>query len=179
MSLLFSLSVSTGILSALLVWFTGLFDIASWLAFLGATGYFACTDKGFKGLTQVFLTTFSGAGWAILIIIASSYLQGDIGSYVATGVFAFCMCIQAKFNLLKFIPGTFMGAAAIFSANGQWVSAFLGLFIGAIFGFLMNYSGELLHKYSAMIVNNKSDNKSDNNSNNNVVNRSANKTIKD
>lgn len=174
MSLLFSLSVSTGILSALLVWFTGLFDIASWLAFLGATGYFACTDKGFKGMTQVCLTTFSGAGWAILIIIASTYLQGDMASYVATAVFAFCMCMQAKFNLLKFIPGTFMGAVAIFSANGQWTSAFMGLFIGIIFGFLMNYSGELLHKYSSMIINNKSDR----NSNNNLVNSSANKTIK-
>ncbi|PKG38055.1 DUF1097 domain-containing protein [Psychromonas sp. Urea-02u-13] len=158
MSLLFALSVSTGILSAVLVWFTGLFDIASWLAFLGATSYFACTDKGFKGLTQVWLTNFSGAGWAILIILASSYMQGDLATYAATAVFAFCMCIQAKFNLLKFIPGTFMGAAAIFSVNGLWTSAFIGLFIGAIFGFLMNYCGELLYKYSGRLFSNEKNN---------------------
>ncbi len=146
MSLLLALSISTGILSGLLVWFTGLFDIASWLAFLGATSYFACSDKGFKGLTQVWLTNFTGAIWALLIIIASTYIDGDFASYAATAIFAFCMCIQAKFNLVKFIPGTFLGAAAIFSANGEWSSAFIGLFIGAIFGFLMNYCGELLHK---------------------------------
>ncbi|WP_019614221.1 DUF1097 domain-containing protein [Psychromonas ossibalaenae] len=149
MSLLLALSISTGILSGLLVWFTGLFDIASWLAFLGATSYFASTDKGRKGLVQVWLTNFSGAVWAILIIAASTYIDTDFASYAATAVFAFCMCIQAKFSLLKFIPGTFLGAAAIFSADGQWSSAFLGLFIGAVFGFLMNYTGELLHRFCA------------------------------
>ncbi len=155
MSLLLALSISTGILSGFLVWFTGLFDIASWLAFLGATSYFACSDKGLKGLTQVWLTNFSGAIWALLIIVASTYINSDFASYAATAVFAFCMCIQARFNLVKFIPGTFLGAAAIFSANGQWVDAFLGLFIGSIFGFLMNFCGELLHQFCTTRMTNK------------------------
>ena len=158
MSLLLALSISTGIISGLLVWFTGLFDIASWLAFLGATSYFASTDKGLKGLTQVWLTNFSGAIWAILIIVASTYIEADFAAYATTAVVAFCMCLQAKFNLLKFIPGTFLGAAAIFSANGEWYSAFIGLFIGSIFGFLMTYSGELLHKFSAIRLQNKTAN---------------------
>jgi len=148
MSLLFALSITTGIISGLLVWFTGLFDIASWLAFLGATSYFASPNKGFKGLTQVWLTNFSGAIWAILIIVASSYINTDFAAYACTAVFAFCMCIQAKVDLFKFIPGTFLGAAAIFSANGEWISAIIGLFIGAIFGFLMSYTGECLHQFN-------------------------------
>lgn len=148
MSLLLALSISTAIISGLLVWFTGVLGIASWLAFLGATSYFASPDKGRKGLIQVWLTNFSGAIWALLIIVASSYINTDMASYAATVIFAFCMCIQAKFNLLKFIPGTFMGAAAIFSSNGEWLSALIGLFIGAILGFLMSYTGELLHKFS-------------------------------
>ncbi|MCP4326761.1 MAG: DUF1097 domain-containing protein [Psychromonas sp.] len=148
MSLLLALSISTGIISGMLVWFTGLFDIASWLAFLGATSYFASADKGLKGLTQVWLTNFSGAIWAILIIITSTYVEADFASYATTAIVAFFMCIQAKFNIFKFIPGTFLGAAAIFSANGEWISAFIGLFIGSLFGFLMSYGGELLHKFS-------------------------------
>jgi len=148
MSLLLALSISTGIISGLLVWLTNLFDIASWIAFLGATSYFASTDKGLKGLTQVCLTNFSGAIWAILIIIVSTYVEADFASYATTALVAFCMCIQAKFNLFKFIPGTFLGAAAIFSANGEWSSALIGLFIGSLFGFLMSYGGELLHKLS-------------------------------
>lgn len=149
MSLLLALSITTGIISALLVWFTSLFDIASWLAFLGATSYFASTDKGAKGLIQVWLTNFSGAIWAMLIIIASTYMNSDFASYATTGVFAFIMCIQAKINVLKFIPGTFLGAAALFSSNGEWLSAFVGVFIGAIFGFLMTYTGEVLHRFNA------------------------------
>lgn len=148
MSLLLALSISSGILSGLLVWFTGLFDIASWLAFLGATSYFASTEKGMKGLVQVWLTNFSGAMWAIIIIVLSTYLAADLASYATTAIFAFAMCFQAKFNVLKFIPGTFIGAAAIFSANGDWTVTIIALFIGAIFGFLMTYTGEQLHKWS-------------------------------
>jgi hypothetical protein len=150
MSLLFALSLSTGIISGLLVWFTGLFDIASWLAFLGATSYFASIDKGMKGLVQVWLSNASGAIWAILIVVASTYIEADIGAYVTTAVVSFFMCFQAKFKLLKFIPGTFLGAAAVFSSNGQWMSACLGLFVGAIFGFLMTYCGEMLHKHNEL-----------------------------
>lgn len=156
MSLLLALSITTGIISGVLVWFTGLFDIASWLAFLGATSYFASSDKGVKGLTQVWLTNFSGAFWAMLIIIASTYIDTEFANYATTAVFAFCMCIQAKFNVLKFIPGTFLGAAALFSSNGEWLSAFVGLFIGAIFGFFMSYTGEVLHKLNTARVENKS-----------------------
>jgi cell division protein FtsW (lipid II flippase) len=150
MSLLFALSISTGIISGLLVWFTGLFDIASWLAFLGATSYFASTDKGMKGLVQVWLSNVSGAIWAMLIVVASTYIEADFGAYLTTAVVSFFMCFQAKFKLLKFIPGTFLGAAAVFSSNGQWMSACLGLFVGAIFGFLMTYCGEILHKHNEL-----------------------------
>ena len=148
MSLLLALSISTGILSGLLVWFTNFFDIASWLVFLGATSYFASTDKGMKGLVQVWLTNFSGAIWAILIIVISTYLAADFASYATTAIFAFAMCFQAKFNVLKFIPGTFIGAAAIFSANGEWMVTIIALFIGAIVGFMMTYIGEQLHSWS-------------------------------
>ncbi|MBB1272153.1 MULTISPECIES: DUF1097 domain-containing protein [Psychromonas] len=148
MSLLLALSISTGILSGLLVWLTDFFDIASWLVFLGATSYFACTDKGMKGLVQVWLTNFSGTIWAMLIIVFSTYLAADFAPYATTAIFAFAMCFQAKFNVLKFIPGTFIGAAAIFSSNGEWMVTIIALFIGAIVGFLMTYTGEQLHKWS-------------------------------
>lgn len=148
MSPLFFSSLTTGILSALIVWLSSLLDIESWVVFLGATSYFASQNKGLKALSYVWLTNASGALWAIAIIMLSGVFSEGIGAYLTTGIIAFMMCIQAKLPIFKFIPGTFIGAAAIFATHNVWPVAFISLFFGSIFGFMMLHGGDLLHKYA-------------------------------
>ncbi|MCZ2722590.1 DUF1097 domain-containing protein [Marinomonas sp. 15G1-11] len=147
MNSLFYTSFATGILSTLIVWLTSAMGIESWLVFLGATSYFASQEKGGKGLIQVWLANASGALWAIAILFLSDFFTGNLSAYLTTGVIAFMMCMQAKLPVLKFIPGTFIGSAAIFATEASWEMTFLALFIGAIFGYLMLHGGEWLHKY--------------------------------
>jgi len=146
MSPLLSVSISSGLLSGILVWLANSVDIPSWIFFLGATSYFASTDKGFGGLMQVWFSNCSGAMLAIVIILVSGILSNEIGGSVTTGVIAFIMCFQAKLPILKFIPGTFLGAIAIFASQGNWLITFFALFFGAIFGYLMTEGGEYLHR---------------------------------
>ena len=146
MSPLLSVSLTSGVLSGVLIWLCTLFGIPAWLAFIGATSFFASPVKGFSGLTQVWLANASGAIWAIAIISIANVFNITAVGHVATAFFAFIMCFQARFNLLKFIPGTFLGAIAVFSSQGAWFFTFCALFAGAIFGFMMTVSGEILHK---------------------------------
>lgn len=146
MSPLFSVSLTSGVLSGILIWMCTLLGIPAWLAFLGATSFFASPVKGRSGLAQVWLTNASGALWAIVIILIADMFDMIAVEHLATGFFAFVMCFQARCELLKFIPGTFLGAIAIFSSQGAWLITFCALFVGAVFGFMMTVSGELLYK---------------------------------
>ena len=51
------------------------------------------------------------------------------------------MCLQAKSLLLSFVPGTFMGACAMFAGQSEWRMIVPSLAVGLLFGYAMKNSG--------------------------------------
>ncbi len=142
MNILFSIALTTGILSGIWGWVAVSLGLLSWAGFLGCTAWFACPQSGMKGLLITFCTLLSGVAWAQLIIHSSALMPHlEIASYAITGVVAFLMCMQAKSLLLSFVPGTFIGACATFAGQGDWRLVVPSLIVGLIFGFAMKNSG--------------------------------------
>lgn len=142
MNILFSIALTTGILSGLWGWVAVSLGLLSWAGFLGCTAYFACPQGGFKGLLIATSTVMSGVIWAQVIIHGSAMAPHlTILGYLMTGVVAFLMCIQAKQLLLSFVPGTFIGACATFAGQGDWRLVVPSLALGLLFGYAMKNSG--------------------------------------
>lgn len=142
MNILFSIALTTGILSGIWGWVAVSLGLLSWAGFLGCTAYFACPQGGVKGLLISALTVMSGVAWAQVIIFGSALSPHlNFVSYLLTGVVAFLMCIQAKNLLLSFVPGTFIGACATFAGQGDWRTVIPSLAVGLLFGYAMKNSG--------------------------------------
>ncbi|MBS0846906.1 DUF1097 domain-containing protein [Citrobacter sp. JGM124] len=142
MKTLLSLALTTGILSGLWGWAADCFGLLNWAGFLGCTAYFACPQDRFKGLFISLFTLCSGVLWALIIIHGSSLVPHlDVVNYILTAVVAFLMCIQARHTLLSFVPGTFIGACAVFANQGQWQLVLASLLPGLLFGFAMKNGG--------------------------------------
>lgn len=147
MSVLVAIAITTGILSGIWGWLSVSLGLLTWAGFLGCTTVFASPTHGVKGLMISITTNLSGVFWCLMIIQFSSLSSLSLIGYVATGIVATLMCIQAKQQLLSFIPGTFMGCCATFAANADWKAVIPAMVIGAIFGYLMKASGILLHQW--------------------------------
>ncbi|QXO16233.1 DUF1097 domain-containing protein [Vibrio ostreae] len=146
MSTLFTISLTTGILSGIWGWLAVSLGLLSWAGFLGCTSYFASPKEGLRGLAESLVTNLSGVFWAMVIIYASDFLSLDVLGYAVTALIAFFMCIQAKKQWLAYIPGTFIGSAATFAAHGEWKIVIPSLLLGGVFGYLMKSSGVWLHR---------------------------------
>lgn len=145
MSVLFSIALTTGILSGLWGWISVSLGLLSWAGFLGCTTYFACPRDGIKGLLESMVTNLAGVFWAMVIIKLSTVVNMEILGYIITAVVAFLMCIQANKSWFSFIPGTFIGCCATFAGGGHWQLVLPSLLVGTIFGYSMKASGLWLH----------------------------------
>lgn len=144
--LLLCTALATGLISALWAWIAGQFMLKSWMGFLGSTSYFAISEKGFSGLRQSLIANVSGVSWAAgsMALVA---VTGPSVMVVITGFISFAMCTQARFKLLGFIPGSFIGACAFFAAESSWLSVVLTLCLGGGAGYLMQISGQWLSEH--------------------------------
>lgn len=155
MSIQFCIALTTGVLSGLWFWGATELGLLVWAGFLGCTTYFALSIDGPKGLILSFTSNLSGIFWAMVIIFLSSSADSMPIAIVVTAVAAFMMCIQANKELLKFIPGTFIGACATFAADGNWQLVSLSLAGGLLTGYLMKQSGMLLHRFQLRLFKRK------------------------
>jgi len=138
--LMFCLALSTGIFSAVWAWLAEQLLLMSWIGFLGCTTYFAIPIKGMTGLCRGIAANISGASWAALAL-ALTTSTGLSYTATITGVISFIMCAQSRLRPLFFVPGSFIGACALFGSQTQWLSVVLTLTLGGLFGFLMQRSG--------------------------------------
>lgn len=138
--LLLCLALSTGVLSGVWAWLAEQLVLMSWIGFLGCTTYFAIPSKGLAGLCCGMAANISGASWAA-IAIALTTSTGFSYAAVITGAISFMMCAQSRLRTLCFVPGSFIGACALFGSQSEWLSVVLTLCLGGIFGFLMQSSG--------------------------------------
>jgi len=148
MSTLFSIALTTGILSGIWGWVSISMGLLTWAGFLGCTSYFASPNDSIKGLLVSMFTNLTGVFWAMVIIKASQYASIEVLGFVATGLVSFMMCIQAKKEWLSYIPGTFIGCCATFAANGAWLIVIASLLLGGCFGYAMKSTGLWLNKRS-------------------------------
>ncbi len=118
-------------------------------AFLGWATYDAL-GGGSKGVIEGISSNMSGVLWSIVIILIwEQGFNGNLfGAFISVAIGAGAMVFQAHHKLLKFVPGTFIGASAFFALganiNGTtlWptvLGLLMGIFLGLISDSFANY----------------------------------------
>lgn len=143
MNYLMVLSITTGGLC--LIW-AGLgpeVGLLVWAGFAGCTSFFAAGGK-VEGLKKTVAANISGVILATISIYLTGLINvGYIGSII-TGIATFIMCAQARFKVLSFIPGAFVGSYCTFAANGEWVVVLISILIGTVLGYCCEKSAIII-----------------------------------
>ncbi|MBW6410574.1 DUF1097 domain-containing protein [Clostridium weizhouense] len=145
MSYLFALSLTTAILCGGWIIGADLIGLIGWAGFAGCTTFFAAGGKK-SGFKSAICTNMSGVFWAMLSIKISALLGFPLVGALMTVVITFFLCIQSKIKLLAFIPGAFVGSFSTFAANGDWTRLVPSLLLGAVLGFLCEWTGVWLYE---------------------------------
>lgn len=109
------IATSAGLLAAVWAGFADMFQLATWIGFLGCSTFFAQTKIGVQGVLMAMATNLSGVFWGWLIISSSSFFASPVMGYTFTGIATAAMCLQASYQKLAFIPGAFIGCCITFA----------------------------------------------------------------
>ena len=134
MSYLFAVGITVGLLAGVWVYLSGVMGLIGFVGVLGWASYFAA-GGGLKGVRSAFCTNMSGVLWGFVTIAVCNFLPGVPG-ILFTILFAAVMCWQAKFAILGFIPGTFIGNAAFYASGNDWKGTAVALVCGISLGIL-------------------------------------------
>lgn len=146
---LIAIGVSVGILSG--IWASGSMSLGliTYAGFFAWSSYFSA-GGGKKGMMNSLPTNLSGVVWGYLMVQMSALfaiLFGDtLGLGIAVAIGACGMCLQSRWKVLGFIPGTFIGSSTYFATGYQFVGSISGLILGTIFGYLSEKGVSLLIK---------------------------------
>ncbi|MCL1050801.1 DUF1097 domain-containing protein [Shewanella abyssi] len=132
------IAISAGLLAAVWAGFADVFQLVTWIGFLGCSTFFAQTESGVKGMLMAMTTNVSGVFWGWLIISASSFFVSPIMGYIFTGIATAAMCLQASYQKLAFIPGAFIGCCITFAMGGDVAAILPPLLLGAVLGYSMS-----------------------------------------
>ncbi|QQX78732.1 DUF1097 domain-containing protein [Shewanella sp. KX20019] len=132
------IAISAGLLAAVWAGFADVFQLVTWIGFLGCSTFFAQTETGVKGMLMAMTTNVSGVFWGWLIISASSFFVSPIMGYIFTGIATAAMCLQASYQKLAFIPGAFIGCCITFAMGGDVAAILPPLLLGAMLGYSMS-----------------------------------------
>ncbi|HGL4481274.1 MULTISPECIES: DUF1097 domain-containing protein [Klebsiella] len=142
-----SIAITTALFSAIWVILATTLNIPAWAGFLGCTTYFAINQHSRKAFLICALSLISGSFWACMSLELTQFCSGSLFVlFIATGLIAFFMCIQARLIILSFIPAAFIGSCTVFAGANQLTSSLEALFIGLLTGYLMKSSGYKLHE---------------------------------
>lgn len=120
--------------------------LLSWAGFAGCTCYFACPDKGIKGLKSCFPCVLSGIVYAYISLYIGKYLPFSAVNVCAALVITHLMCVQSVFPAFAYIPGTFFGSFSTFAAGGD-MKVIPCLILGLFLGISCDKLGQLLFRY--------------------------------
>lgn len=156
MNLLFWTGICSLVLASIWTYFTlavPSLHLLAWAGFTGWASHFA-VGGGPTGLKKALASTVTGAIWALIALNVFRAVGGGallIG--ILVGIIAFLMVIQAKQDLLSFIPGAFLGAGTWFGAtagrdgadfSGANLAVIASMIIGAFLGYLNEAGGKKL-----------------------------------
>ena len=140
----FQIAISAGLLAALWAGVADVFQLVTWIGFLGCSTFFAQTENGFKGMLMAMTTNLSGVFWGWLIIAGSTFFGSSMMSYALTGIVTSIMCLQASHKRLAFSPGAFIGCCITFELNANIAAIVPPLAMGAVLGYSMSLLTEQL-----------------------------------
>lgn len=141
----FALAISVGILSGLWGQVAGLFGLVSWVGYVSWACFYAA-GGGFLGLLKTLPANLSGALYGYLIATIPVLLPIPFSSFLITTLMCMSIVIQSKWNVLSFVPGTFVGAAIYFGNHFELQSTIITMMLGAILGFISEQCGLYLTK---------------------------------
>jgi hypothetical protein len=157
MNMLTALGISIGVLIAIWSYVAlGMTNLGLnvWAGIV-AWGTFYAAGGGMMGLKKTVASNLSGNVYAFLALLIAGQMGGGVAiTAVLVGVIAFLMCVQAKVNLLSFIPGAFLGAATWVGAGGgaslsmASIMIAVSLVLGAVLGYISEIGGKKLAKPS-------------------------------
>lgn len=154
MTELMALSIVTGVLCGLWSQFAPLFGLIVWAGFAGCTTYFASPKSGMSAVWQTIRQNLFGVFAGTCIIYFSTKFDLSINDFLFSGFFTFVMCIGGKYDLLSFIPGTFVGCFSTFASGGNIKVLIPTLIAGAFLGVACDLGGkkfyELVNKKSSI-----------------------------
>ena len=119
--------------------------LMAWAGFAGCTCYFACPDKGLKGLKSCFPCVFSGVAYAYLSLWISAFVPVSAVNVCAALVITHLMCVQSAIPAFSYIPGTFFGSFSTFAAGGS-IKIIPCLALGLLLGIGCDKLGQVLFK---------------------------------
>lgn len=139
MTLLIIISVVIGILAGLWAVAAVQLNLIIFAGFMAWSTFFAAGGK-LSGLKSSLITNLSGVVWGVVIMALSDFLGPSLGQLpglgMAVAIGAAGMCLQSKFALLEYMPGTFIGCATYFGANFDFSGTVIALGIGGILGYI-------------------------------------------
>lgn len=145
MGLLTALGIVIGLLVAVWVYVSvGVpsLGLIVWVGVIGWASFYAA-GGGVTGLKKAIACNLAGA---IIAGIAAT-LAGVIGGGLITlcillAIAVFIMCVMAKVDILSFIPGSFLGAAAFFGSGVKLDASIVMLLVSLICGVVLGYVSE-------------------------------------
>lgn len=135
MNLLTALGISIGLLVGIYGEVSGLVGLVTWVTVISWASFYAAGGKT-DGLVKAAASNLSGVIWGIVITFIASSINIPFALGIGLLVGAFMICAQARWKVLSFIPGAFLGCAAYFGTNGDWKATILSLIVGLVLGYI-------------------------------------------
>mgnify|MGYP000970319747 CR=1 FL=1 len=145
MDILVALGITIGVLAGIWGVVAGNLALLTWAGFVSWACYFASGGK-VDGLKRTIAANLAGVIWGVLMVVGAGALNFPYAIGVTIAIGAFFMCVEAKINILSFIPGAFCGCAVYFGSGLKWEAAAIALIIGAVLGYLSDIAAIPLTK---------------------------------
>lgn len=144
MGYLVAIGLTAGVIAGVfthLAFIAAVLPVIVWVAFAGEASFFAAGGKNL-GFVKGLASNLAGVFWAYFIFFIVGAWASPLAMGVAVFIAVLMMCIQAKIDILSFIPGAFIGAACLFGTasadfpTGNILGVVIALALGAAMGWV-------------------------------------------
>lgn len=144
-----AIGVSSGVVAGIWAGVSMSLGLGTFAGFLAWSSYFA-VGGGKKGIKTGLIANLCGICWGLaeakLTAVLGPYVGNILAAALATGIGSAIICWQSKIDLLKFIPGTFIGCTAFFATNLNFKLTIISMIIGSLLGYVSDIFVNVLAK---------------------------------
>ncbi|MDD2981278.1 MAG: DUF1097 domain-containing protein [Hespellia sp.] len=140
------LAISMAFYAGLWTWLCKETGMLSWIGFAGCTTYFACGKSNLQGIGAALISNVSGVMWALISIVLGKIWSWSYGTVFVCAFISYMIIMQAKIEVLKFIPGAYIGCFVTFAAEGEWQKIFPAVVLGVLLGWITDNTGNRLYR---------------------------------